>query len=324
MRKFSKKFRKNFYLLIVAIFVMCLAGYLFFLNSKSYEQRLIQKSYDYLEHYKSFQLSDVEVTLNDDIYFVKWGNIKQAFQFPKELETLDDSKFITSEITDKQIIKVYENSKNIIEHFIEKSSTIKFEDKEPLIAKINNLPIKNVDNPEDFELNNVGALFINETIYIVDKENVCEWMLCHELIHYIRYTLSGENIEYLPSNFDEIMTDLITSALQPDLSRNIISAYSINYDYLLLYISVFHEDAFIDFFYGYNEDSGVWKLTSKTEHDFFVNALQFIDENPDFSSIAVSQIIRWHIEILNNPDKKIAIIAIFLFHKSILILHLAL
>lgn len=159
------------------------------------------------------------------------------------------------------------------------------------MEKVHNLPIKHLENPEEFDLQGCSGVYFDEVLYIITPEEVCEWVICHEIIHYLRNLTTSNSPEYVPSNFDETMTDVITGSMNPQIISKAISIYAPYYPSIYLYLSVFQEDALHDFFYGYTEGSGVLTISSKVEHDFFVYSLDKMDSF--FFTINITEILNW-------------------------------
>lgn len=172
-------------------------------------------------------------------------------------------------------------SKEKINSYIEKSKILK--DKKDIMKYIESIEVKNATFSDDVT---TGAYFSykDNTLYI-NKENeqyICEWMIIHEYIHAISYFTHNcdiNNERYAFNLFNEVMTDLIASTLEPGLSDGIISGYSDYYSIVYPYISLFGEEVINAYFYGYEN---IFEKTSEEEFDFFVIVIENMGkENSD-------------------------------------------
>lgn len=160
--------------------------------------------------------------------------------------------------------------------YIEKSEILK--DKEDIINYIESIEIKKASLDDVY----TGAYFSykDNTLYI-NKENeqyICEWMIIHEYIHAISYFTHNcdiNNERYAFNEFNEVMTDLIASTMEPELSDGIISGYSDYYSIVYPYISLFGEDAIEAYFYGYEK---IFEKISEEEFEFLVIVIENIGE----------------------------------------------
>lgn len=167
--------------------------------------------------------------------------------------------------------KVVNESKELVFNYIDSSSILK--DKDNIKNYINSLDIKEADFEEIFD-DGAGACFYykDNAIYINQKysEMISEWMCVHEFIHaicYYTHNLNIENETYANSIFNETMTDIITSALNPNLKAGIKSSYSNYYNFIYPYINLFGETAIEAYFYGYDE---IYKEIGEDKFNFFI------------------------------------------------------
>ena len=88
-----------------------------------------------------------------------------------------------------------------------------------------------------------------------------------------------ENEEYAFNLFNEVLTDMITSTINPQIDKNIQSGYYLYYDLLYPYINLFGKDAIDAYFYGYDN---IYKQIEKEEFEFFVILIEnFGEESSD-------------------------------------------
>lgn len=177
--------------------------------------------------------------------------------------------------------KILKNSQKLVNQYIDASSILK--NKEEIKTYIDNLATKEGIFTDD---TGVGAYFsyVDNCIYI-NRDNskfICEWMIVHELIHAISYythSCSIEKEEYAFNLFNEVLTDIITSTLNPKINETIKSGYAWYYDLLYPYISLFDEDAIYAYFYGYDS---IYNQISKEEFELYVIVLEnYGAENSD-------------------------------------------
>lgn len=222
---------------------------------------------------------EVEKT-SDNEFRVDVNGTEMIIQIPLNSES---EEFIPTEITpvSAKYSEILSNSKNLIFQYIDSSTILK--DKDGIKEYIDSLNTNEANFTDD---DNVGAYFshADSTLYI-NKNNaayVCEWMIVHEYVHAISYythNCSIENEEYAFNLFNEILTDLITSSLNPKIVDNVISGYSIDYSLLYPYIYLFKEDAIKAYFYGYDS---IYEKIDYDEFRFFVLVIEnYGEENSD-------------------------------------------
>ena len=119
-------------------------------------------------------------------------------------------------------------------------------------------------------------------------------MVCHELIHSIAfYTHNVDNladITYAYSMFNEIMADLITYSINPDINESIESYYKGYYNLLYPYINIFGVDSINAYFYGYD---ALYSKVGKPEFDFFVVVVENISEE-NSEAYYNNLILKWY------------------------------
>ena len=227
----------------------------------------------------SSRFFEVEKT-SDNEFRVDVNGTEMIIQIPLNSESEES---IPTEITpvSAKYSEILSNSKKLIYQYIDKSTILK--DKDGLKEYIDSLNTNEAYFTND---DNVGAYFshVDSTLYI-NKNNAayaCEWMIVHEYVHAISYythNCSIENEEYAFNLFNEIMTDIITSSLNPNISDEIISVYSIYYSLVYPYIYLVKEDALEAYFYGYNS---IYEKIDYDEFRFFVLVIEnYGEENSD-------------------------------------------
>ena len=207
---------------------------------------------------------------SDSKFSVDVNGEKMIIQVPSEQSS---SEYVpTNESVSKQI-KIVSKSKKLVYQYIDTSTILK--DKKDIKKYIENLNTKEADFTDD---EGVGAYFsyADSCIYINrnNSEAICEWMIVHELIHamsFYTHNCSIENEEYAFNLFNEILTDIITSSINPKMNRGILSGYSVYYNLLYPYINLFGENAIEAYFYGYNT---IYTQIEKDEFEFFVIVIE--------------------------------------------------
>lgn len=177
--------------------------------------------------------------------------------------------------------KICSESKALIYKYIDSSKTLR--DKNGIKDYIQRLAVKEaVFNDDD----NICAFFSydDNTVYINSNNSsyICEWIVVHEFVHAISYYTHGciiNNEEYAYNLFNEVMTDIITSSLNPKIDTSIQSGYSCYYSLVYPYINLVGQKAIEAYFYGYNI---IYDNINSDEFDFFVIVLENYDtENSD-------------------------------------------
>lgn len=188
------------------------------------------------------------------------GKVQRGEYSPKSIKTLD-----------KREKSLYESSKEKVVEYIESSEIL--ENKEELKSFLDKVTIRMATYSED-EL--VGAYYDSEgnTIYVNEssKEHVCEWMFTHELIHALAYKTHGESeYTYMYTQFTEVMTDIITSSLDPELLEDelVISGYVPQYWLVYPIFTIFQDEALKGYWYGW-EKFFIDEKLDKDEFDLYV------------------------------------------------------
>ena len=187
------------------------------------------------------------------------------------------------------------SSKKKILKYIEDSTVLK--DKQGIKKYIENLPVKYASYTGDME---TGAYFsdADSVVYVNEnvKDYVCEWMIVHEYVHAISFYTHGKifkNEEFCYNMFNEIITDIITSSLNPKLSEEVMSGYAFMYYLVYPYINLVAEEAINAYFYGYDN---IYKKINNDEFEFFVIVIENIEE--DNAEVYYNNLIyKWYAEI---------------------------
>lgn len=195
--------------------------------------------------------------------------------------------------SDNAISNIIESSRKKVDDYIESSSILI--DKDEIKNYIDSLSIKTADFTDDSA---VGAYFSadDSAIYVNSKnsEYVCEWMVCHEYLHAAAFFTHDENnldsIVYSYSMYNEVLADLITCSMDPEINGSVESYYKAYYALIYPVIDIFEEEAIESYFYGYDS---IYQKTSKAEFDFFVAVFENIGEE---NSIAYynNLVLKWY------------------------------
>ena len=289
--------RKVFFLVVSAICILinviltgCTTS-----TTVSYDENIIQKAIQ-----RNVQLTPIytdpallpinyEVTKTDgNNYDVVIGSEVVQIEVPPEQSYIDSSVWQNNmaEITEGNIFKIFQTSKDKVVSYIINSQIIDESDKEFCINQINQTPLYFIDDIDSEQLD--PDVFIPDAFYQDNavwvfrtaRESICEWMFTHELLHYLRELTNnvGTNLSYHGMLLDEVMTDIICSSLSPSLNGH-ESGYANYYDLGWKYISVWKEEAIKAYFYGYQN---LWNKTGKDEFDVFV----FLSDNYDYNELA--------------------------------------
>lgn len=232
-----------------------------------------------------------EVTYEKGIYKANINGDIQLVKLPEK--TSDDIEVKAIEdINNKEITDIFDSSKTKVLQYVNDSTIIS--EKKEIAEKFEQLQIKLADLGED-----TPALYKNNVIYIDKgyKTDISEWMICHEMIHFISDITNGgvENEAYGYFLFNEVLTDIITRSLSPDSGEN-LSGYLQYYDIVLPYIGIFQEDAIRAYYYGYSD---LWQKVGKDEFDFWVYSLENYDSN-DIAMICANNFLNKWAESSSN------------------------
>ena len=188
------------------------------------------------------------------------GKVQRGEYSPKSIKTLDNREK-----------EIFRKSKEKVLDYIERSYILS--NKDELRNYVEKVAVKIATYGEDEP---VGAYYENEnnTIYVneLSENQVCEWMFTHELLHALAYKTHGEKeYTYMYTEFNEVMTDIITSSLEPELLEDelMISGYVPKYWLVYPVLSIFQEDAIKAYWQGW-ERFFIDERLNKEEMDFYV------------------------------------------------------
>lgn len=182
----------------------------------------------------------------------------------------------------KNYADLISSSQELINSYINSSSILK--EKEEIKKYIFSLPIKEVTCNEEmvaaFSPKDGGTVYLNR----VYADSICEWALVHEFVHAICFYTHGCDVfseEYGFSLFNEILTDIITSSMEPE-NESVQSGYSPYYDVVYPYIGLVGASAIEAYFYNYDT---IYQKIPKEEMDLWVTLIDIM-ENEDNSENA--------------------------------------
>ncbi len=277
-----KKFLR---LVIVLIVLLALSG----CKESSYESNLLDMGTEYLADFRN-ELSYVgertyEVTYNQGTYTIDLN----GEEFKVQNSGLGvENVILTNEedCTSRKILDLVDQSKSLVEDYIKGSSVLR--NKEELISGIQTIKTKMAD------IKGAPAMYQDGNIYISrDSEDVvCEWMIVHELVHGLAVITNGgvENESYPYSLFNETITDVITKAMNPEITSGILSGYIDYHEIALTYIGIFQEEAIEAYFYGYDS---IWKEKGKDEVDLFVLSIDNYDSTILAQACVNNSLLKW-------------------------------
>ena len=232
-----------------------------------------------------FNEIDFEVTFDNKThqYTVSSGGSSLFIEIPKEEDPIDAPTKVRS-VKDKDTLDLIKRSKKLVYDYINKSTVLV--NKSKVCRFIKNLEFSYIvpemddtDFVENFA--NTSACYIKQHVYLnpLEKNTYCEWVFVHELIHAIcDYTHDfSEKGDYFYSRFNECMTELIVSTINPNL---LVPSDYMLYTYLVSpYVGIFGNDALYAYFYSYEP---IYKKYNKSAIDLYVHSL----ENLEYSEIS--------------------------------------
>lgn len=276
----------NFVLALVMMFSMCSCTS----STKNYDNDIIEISTTLLEEWEPEEGRSFSVTVDSqNIYHIDINGDELQVQLVKEpIKRHEKCNF------EEYNSKLVETSREKVVDYINSSTILK--NKELLIEYINNVPFKTADY---IDSSNTGAEYDldEDTIFInrYSQDYLCEWMIVHELIHALCQKTNGglENLLYPYTLFNEVLTDIITASINPDLSDEIMSAYSEYYDWIYLYLGCVGISGIEAYFYGYDE---ILAKIPQNELDIFVESLEQINCVENAIVIVCNCINEWGLE----------------------------
>ena len=188
---------------------------------------------------------------SENDFLIDVNGSKIEVQTPNEQSSSEEYHPIkVSDVSSKY--SIVEKAKQLVYQYIDSSTVLK--DKENIKKYIENLPTKEGSFTEE---DDVGAFFsdTDNCIYINRNNSsiICEWMIVHELIHVISFYTHGccmEDEEYAYNLFNEILTDIIASSMNPQIIAGVQSTYAMYYGLIYPYINLVGKKAIQAYFYG--------------------------------------------------------------------------
>lgn len=266
-----KKIISNILLIVIAISVSSCVF------EKNVDEKLIETSNGILGTWNFEEGRTFSVFVDEEnIYHIDINGKEKQVKFQEN----DITENIRSNICecDLETMKIVDASKSKVLNYINKSDILR--DKEILIAHINDVRVAMADfsideaSEYDFETN---TIFINNT----NSALVGEWDIIHELVHALYYKTN--NIEthtpkYYNTLFTEVLTDIITDTMEPEIDSDTEIKYFSYYLWIYLYLGCVDFDGIEAFFYGYET---LFKYIPQEELDVFVESLKNEKESED-------------------------------------------
>ena len=238
-----------------------------------YEAQILSSAESVLNDWGYIPNRTYSVNFDGSIYTVDINGSQHQISSPKNttsapLEITGPKQELTADIE-----RILNSSKDLVCSYVEASKIL--ENKSGIIEYISNIPAYLVEM-EDVALYQFDTIYINST----NTEVVCEWMIVHELVHALADFTNGsiENERYPFNLFNEVITDIITSSMNPSIAKGTYSGYAVYHDIGYAFIGCFAEDALYSYFYGYD----TLLLELGAELDFFVFSL----ENMEYNEVA--------------------------------------
>lgn len=274
-------------LLIISILLSMCACTTF---NENYDDEIIQTSNAMLEEWgleegRTFSVSkDIEevyhIDINGEELLIKIeDNTKEGY-----IKT--NAKEYNSEVV--------ENSRGKVIDYISTSNILK--DKEELIEYINNVPFKIAEyqNKND----TIAEYDLKEDTVFINSKNlelVCEAMIVHELIHALCQRTNGgaQNLRYPYATFNEVLTDIITASMNPEIIPGMQSGYMEYYQWIYLYLACVGIEGIEAYFYGYDK---ILTQIPEEELDIFVESIEQIDSTENALAIVCNCINDWGLE----------------------------
>lgn len=276
----------------------------------SYDEKIINESAEFVNSYWSEAFATNPFANNGRTFEVGKSAKDQSMYivnnngsvFTVQLVDNPDSEYVPTDISDiksSKTQKIVNSSKQKISNYIDESTIL--QDKENLKNCISDLEVKfatflNSKNKKTDE--KVGAYFSykDNVVYIEEscKTEVSEWMICHEMVHalcFYTHKSNIENEEYPYQLFNEILTDIITSSLNPDIQKDSISGYMPYYYLVYPYIDLFGISSIKAYFYGYDV---IFDSVETDEFNMFVWTIENYNSAETAVAFYNNLVLKWN------------------------------
>lgn len=273
-------------LIISLLFSMCACT----ASDLNYDDEIIQTSNSMLEEWGLEEGRTFSVTIDEqDIYHIDIDGYELLVKMESDL---NERRQKTN--TEEYNSEVIGTAKEKVINYINNSGVLR--DKEELVEYINNLSFKTADFSDGEEA--AAEYDLEEDVVFINNQYldlVSEWMLVHELVHALCQKTNGgaDNLRYSYDLFNEVLTDIITAAINPKISSEAISGYTEYYQWGYLYLGCVGIDGIEAYFYGYDE---ILSYISEEELDIFVESIEQIDSAENAIVIVCNCINDWGLE----------------------------
>ena len=279
--------------------------------STSYEKQIVKKAKDnttklgYNNRANNPYITDgwiFTVKKEENQFFLDLNGYQTSINIPDDEQSHEEMIYTTKNAKDlsssSKYQKIINSSKEKIFNYINSSSILK--EKEKIKEYINTIGIKEAEYTDNqyigayFSFDN-NCLFVNN----LASDSICEWMIVHEFVHAIsNYTHNFEkNPKYLYTTFNEVLTDVITSSMQPKLpTNNMTSLYMLYYQQMYPYIYLLGEKSIESYFYGYDI---VENDLGKDKFELFIKTFENFNTDPEFAyQVYNDLILSWYADYI--------------------------
>lgn len=242
-------------------------------STTTYDDTILQMAQEHIEQWRYIpdRIYSVAYDAETEIYTIDVNGVKQQVIFPSSADS-NKIEAITGDRLSRKEQKILDSSKELIYSYVDESNIL--QNKDEIKNFISEIPAYVIDME-------YPALYFNGKLFfgINYIDVICEWIAVHELVHALAdFTNNGiENERYAYNVFNEVMTDIITSSMNPKLAEGIQSGYINYYPEIYTYIGCFEEEAIKAYFYGYSKI--IETIGNEHELDFFVLSLENIYAN---------------------------------------------
>ena len=260
-------------------------------SNKTVDDKIIEISNGVLDVWGLEEGRTFSVVLDDQgIYHVDINGTEVLVEIEKDYIVENAKSNITE--CDSEVMEIAKASKDKVINYIKDSNILK--DKDELVEYINNIPVQMADFAicEVIEYDSeYDSIFINNQ----SRAEVCEWLLIHEIMYALSQKTNGgvENERYSYSLFNEVLTDVITAEMEPEITFEIESEYSDYFTWMYLYLGCVGIDGIEAYFYGYDD---ILQRIPETELDIFVELFEHVNNNEDAIVILTNCINDWGLE----------------------------